>query len=287
MFRIHVARNHKSIGQFSAEEVAEGLQTGEFLPTDLAWRDPMDAWKPLAEFTDLPQVEISVPLPPSLPEVAVAPPIVIEPAWERRAEVGWVAGLIQTVQQVLAAPAATFKVMKCEGGFGTPLWFHVILLALTTWVAIAYQMAALKVNPDAVLGTMASQITPEEMQGSLIIFLALSPVFIVVGVFATAAIVHLVLMAFGGVKKPFEATFRGVCYALAPASLFQLIPMCGGVIYLVTGLMLLTVALREIHKTDTLRATMSVTFPAVLCCGLFLGLYALTATAALSQGIIK
>ena len=56
MNRIHIARNRQSLGQFSPEEVAEGLASGKFLATDLGWREPMEQWMPLSEFTDLPQV---------------------------------------------------------------------------------------------------------------------------------------------------------------------------------------------------------------------------------------
>ena len=56
MNRIHIARNRQSLGQFSPEEVAEGLASGKFLATDLGWREPMEEWMPLSEFTDLPQV---------------------------------------------------------------------------------------------------------------------------------------------------------------------------------------------------------------------------------------
>jgi len=271
MIRIHIARNHQSIGKFTPDEVAEGLQTGEFLPTDLAWREPMESWKPLSEFDDLPEVEVPALTPPALPEfpleVATGP---VEPAWERRQELGAFSALMQTVQQVFSAPVATFRGMKTTGGLGGPLWFHVLLISLTTWVSIGYQMAALKVNPEAVLGPLASQISPAEMQGSLTIFFLLTPLFVVAGAFVTAGVTHVFLLA-----------------ALAPASLFQLIPMCGGVIYLAVGLLLLVIAMREIHRTDTWRASVGVTFPALLCCGAFLGLYALATAAALSQGVIK
>ena len=287
MIRIHIARNHRAIGKFTPEQVAEGLQSGEFLPTDLAWREPMESWKPLAEFDDLPEVEAPVLVPPPLPEGHRDSSGLAEPAWERRRELGVLAALLLTVQQVLSTPGVVFRTMKSAGGFGGPLGFHVLLLSLTTWVSIGYQMAALKVNPEAVLGPMAEQITPEQMQGSLGVFFLLTPLFVMVGAFVAAGATHGVLLAMGGANQPFEATFRGVCYALAPASLFQLIPMCGGVIYLAVGLLLLVIALREIHRTDLWRAAVGVTFPAVLCCGAFLGLYAMSTAAVLSQGVVR
>jgi hypothetical protein len=288
MIRIHVARNRRSIGQYSPEDIAEGLQTGEFLPTDLAWREPMESWKPLAEFDDLPVVEAPMLTPPSLPVETGALAEPIEPAWERRESMGSFRALFQTVQQVFSVPVTTFKVMKCEGGLGGPLWFYTILLSLTTWASIFYQIVALKVNPDAVLGTLATQISPTEMEGGLYLLLLLSPVFVAAGVFVTAGVVHAMFMTMGCAKKPFEATFRGVCYAMAPASLFQLIPTaCGGAVYFVAGLVLLTIALREIHQTDTMRAVAGVMLPALVCCGLLVGFYTTMAALAVSGGLVK
>src|ERR1700675_2132301 len=49
MATIHVARDGANIGTFSTEEVREGLRTGKFLPTDMAWQEGMPDWRPLAQ----------------------------------------------------------------------------------------------------------------------------------------------------------------------------------------------------------------------------------------------
>lgn len=50
--QIHVARPPNQLGVFSQEEVAAGLQSGRFLPTDQAWRDGMSAWLPLSQWAE-------------------------------------------------------------------------------------------------------------------------------------------------------------------------------------------------------------------------------------------
>lgn len=286
MHRIHVARNHQPIGQFTAEDVATGLKTGEFLPTDLAWREPMESWKPLSEFTDLPEVEEPPIVPPRLPDPE--PVAVAEPAWERRVTLGWFRALTQTVRQVLSAPVETFKAMKCDGGFGGPLWFHVVMLSVTSWIWMIYQIIAIRVNPDAVLGSMATRVTPAELESGMYLLMFLAPAFIAAGAFVTSGLVHAAFMALGCVKKPFQATFRAVCYAFGAAAVFQLIPtVCGGLVYFSAGLIFLVLALREIHGTDTWRAALGVTIPAVVCCGLTIGFYAVTGAIALSQGLVR
>lgn len=54
MAMIHINRNRENIGKFNDQDVANGLKSGRFLPTDLAWREPMASWEPLSAFTDLP-----------------------------------------------------------------------------------------------------------------------------------------------------------------------------------------------------------------------------------------
>lgn len=50
--QIHVARQSSQLGVFSAEEVGQGLASGRFLPTDLAWRTGMPTWIALAEWPE-------------------------------------------------------------------------------------------------------------------------------------------------------------------------------------------------------------------------------------------
>lgn len=45
----HVGRNGQQFGQFTEEEIRQGLENGRFLTSDLAWRDGMGQWKPLVE----------------------------------------------------------------------------------------------------------------------------------------------------------------------------------------------------------------------------------------------
>ena len=87
---IHIARESRPLGKYPPEVVAEGLRSGRFLPTDLAWQDPMPDWVPLANFEGLPETEEPTPEEPQGENVAdpALLPGVGEPAWEHRHEVG-------------------------------------------------------------------------------------------------------------------------------------------------------------------------------------------------------
>ena len=53
VMKIWINRAGQNIGTFTLEEVQRGLNQGQFVPTDLAWQEGMETWKPLAEFAGL------------------------------------------------------------------------------------------------------------------------------------------------------------------------------------------------------------------------------------------
>jgi hypothetical protein len=284
MNRIHIARNRQALGQFSPEEVAEGLASGEFLPTDLAWREPMETWKSLGEFTDLPPATRSL-VPPALPQQSADLEMAAEPAWERRQQLGTFSALVETLRQVLAAPVATFKAMKREGGHTTPLFFYLLVTTFTTWAAMAYQLTFIMMNPEAMLGPLAKSLNTASLLGIQVVSMALAPMLLILVAYCAAGIFHLVFQLLGS-SQPFEVTFRAYCYAVAPASVFRLIPICGDFLFFIAALVLLVFSFRETLRIDGARATIGVILPSLLCCGFIWAAGALTA-GAVAQGVLK
>jgi hypothetical protein len=86
-----------------------------------------------------------------------------------------------------------------------------------------------------------------------------------VALFISAAILHVLLLLFGGAPRGFEATFRVRCYAEA-ASVIRLIPFCGTAVFFIYILILLIVGLSEAHRIGRGRAAAAVLVPLVLLC---------------------
>ncbi|MFA7343659.1 MAG: GYF domain-containing protein [Terrimicrobiaceae bacterium] len=75
MAMIFVNRDRQSLGQFTEQEVSNGLDSGQFLPTDLAWQEGMENWQPISSFTGLPPPGAATPAnrpTPPAPETASA-----------------------------------------------------------------------------------------------------------------------------------------------------------------------------------------------------------------------
>lgn len=262
---IHLNRGGQSLGQFSPEEVRAGLAEGKFFESDLAWRDGMDSWKPLAECIDLvaPQANDEMPeLPVTLGKAGGLP-------WDERQTVGFWTALFETIRLVLLEPSNAFSRMKPTGGFGSPLFYYVILGTIGGVAGILYQTVfntyqqAADVEQQAVSVALSSSV----IVGVTIMIL---PVFLAVGAYIGAGLLHLSLMILGGAKRPFEATFRVCCFAGGSTAVLQLLPVCGGLAASVWNFVLIIVGLSKVHDISKGRAVMAVLLPTIVCCGLIL-----------------
>jgi hypothetical protein len=256
---IHINRNRENLGKFTEQEVADGLKSGKFLPSDLAWREPMETWKPLETFTDLP-----APSGVVQPEEPAAPEVPAEPAWER---LGW-GGLVESVKQVFAAPGATFRAMPVAGGYSKPMWFYTVLSWASGTVAMGYQLAASLVNPEMFFGEYAKGASGPVMVAIFLVMALFLPVFLIAGSFVSAGLWHLGLMVTGAANKPFEATYRAVAYTGGATSVLQLVPLCGGYLFPAANLIYGVAALKEVHQTDLWRVVLAAVAMFLVCCGL-------------------
>src|SRR4029450_13975564 len=259
MAMIHVNRGATSLGAFPEEEVREGLRTGRFASTDLGWREGMPSWKTLSQFSEF--AAAAPTAPPS--QVGVTSTSETATArsglpWEHRQERGFVNAFIETLAMVLTKPDLAFRTMKTEGGLAEPLIYALIGGCVGGIVSLLLSLGLQS------MGLFAGQRDTFAALAGIgvgsIALIVLVPVFILIGLFigaaivhlclmivggankpfeATlprralligAAIVHLCLMLVGGANKPFEATFRVLAFSQGSTGPLQIIPLCGGLI---------------------------------------------------------
>ncbi len=271
MATFHINRGGTNLGTFSEDEVRDGLRSGKFAGTDLGWREGMAIWQPLAQISEFAQETSpgAASPPPQFAGGAVTPGVTVVPRsglpWDDRQQKGFFTAFIETLQMVLIRPTEAFTVMKREGGFGEPLIYAVvggsvgaIVSFLFSLLFHSFGMFTDQRNP---LGAMAG------MGIGSIGFIILAPLAIVIVLFIVAGIVHLCLMIVGGANQSFETTFRVLAFTQGSTGVLQLIPVCGGVIAAVWGIVVNCIGLARAHETDTGRAALAVILAVIVCCG--------------------
>ena len=275
---IQVSRYGGPLGSFSEEEIREGLRTGRFFPTDLGVGEGMTEPKALSDFPQFAaSPEPTATPPPVQPAVIAAPNLVSAiPAaaatglpWENRSESGFFEAFFQTVIMVLTRPAEAFDRMRKEGGLMDPLIYALIGgsagLIVSLLFSVGMNSMSAGANQHGVMGALLG-VGLGTMFGAIIGVMVV-PFLVAMGVFVGAAIIHVCLLIVGGANKPFETTFRVLCFSSGSTHLLMLVPFCGGMIAGIWGLVVNCIGLARAHQTDTWRAVLAIFLPMIVCCG--------------------
>ncbi len=271
MSKIHISRDRQSLGHFFPDEVAVGLRTGRFYPTDLAWQDPMEIWKPLSEFADLPVVEVDPEMPPPIPEQEGKPAPVVaagpgEPAWERPGSASFLVLLVKTIGQIFSQPAATFRALNPDAPMGRAIRYYLILSTLGAWVYLACNLIMVLMVPEMVKTQMGGKFTTSQILTGQIFNMLFAPFFLAGLAFGFSGVLHLMLTLFGVPQPVFAVTVRVFCYAVGTSFLLNLIPLCGPFFFIPCAVVFLVLGLKEAHRTDAFRPLIAVMIPAFLLC---------------------
>jgi hypothetical protein len=284
MATIHVNRGATALGAFPEEQVHESIRAGRFLPSDLGWKEGMANWQPLSQFAefaaDFAATTSAAAAPsPQTPAMPASPVPIAGPStpglrgglpWEHRDTLGFFNAFVQTVSMVLTRPTEAFTVMRTEGGIGDPLIFGVIGGSIG---AIVWTLVSAAIHSLGWAAALSQQNSLESMMGAsvggaMIFFrIIVAPVFIAIGLFIWAGLVHVCLMMLGGANKPFETSFRALSFAYGATALFCIVPCCGAAVALVWGLIADCIGISRSQETDIGRAVVAVILPLVVCCG--------------------
>lgn len=266
---IHVARDGAKLGEFTLEQVRQGLGTGQFRPTDLGWQSGMADWRPLSEFVGA-AAPSPAAAPPTLPVVAAGVSAASAGSglpWEHRSQIGFVKAWFDTVSLLITKPGDAFTMMRPEGGMLDPLLFGIIGGCAGSIVSILFQ-GVFSSLPGFAGRNSAFEMFGLGHWGLIIMWAVLSPLLVLIGLFLGSGIVHLCLMLVGGANRSFETTFRVVCFASGSAGLFSMVPFCGGIIAAVYHVVLECIGLSRAHQTTTGKALLAIFLPMIVCCGL-------------------
>lgn len=208
--------------------------------------------------------------------------------WQDRSRYSsWVAAMWETIKAVLFNPVEAFSNMKAEGTLGESLVFVLILGTASGILGNVWGMLFRSCMRGAVPGGAAA--SPLQALGisvglgvEIALVLVFLPVMVVVASFITAGILHLCLMVLGGANRSFEATYAVIAYATGCTAVFNVIPMCGGLVAGIWCIVVEILGLREAHGTTTGKAVGAVFLPLIACCGLIILLVVLLGAAMVS-----
>ena len=268
MANIHIARGETKLGIFPAEEIKEGLRSGRFTRTDLGWREGMSAWEPLAQFPELAAEEGpaapsgATPSPSPILETVAAVPTGLP--WDRRQDLGLFPAFVETLKLVLLNPTTAFSAMKTEGGLSEPLIYAIIGSSVGF---IVYFLFSLLMSSFGIMGNRNALAGVLGVGVGAFVFVIFVPVLIALGLFIGSAILHLCLTLVGGARRPFETTFRVVCFAAGSAYPLMILPICGGFISGIWCIVVECIGLARAHQTTTGRALLAILLPIIVCCG--------------------
>lgn len=181
---------------------------------------------------------------------------------------GGIGGFLSTALLFLKNPTEAYARMPVHAQVVRPVIYGLLFGWLGAVFAQVYRVALgnpllRMLPPDMVPPQLQQQMATPPL--AIAIALLLAPAIILVFMMIWSGVLHVMLLMLGGAGAGFAATLRVVCYA-ATANVFQLIPICGGLLGALWNLVLQVVGLAAAHKTSTVKAALAVLIPLLLCC---------------------
>ena len=173
---------------------------------------------------------------------------------------------METTKLLFGQTGYAFSDMRREGGLGRPIGYSVAAGMIGAVASVLYQVM-LQGFVMAAAGAGGNEVGM--LAAGFAGLLVCMPLALILGLFISAGIFHLMLMMLGGANYSFETTFRTVAYAHGAANLLLLIPLCGNYVNGIVALIFTIIGLSKMHDISGGKATGAVLLPIGICCGLF------------------
>jgi hypothetical protein len=176
--------------------------------------------------------------PPGGPPPPRGPSIRQDTPWERRRELGFVNALVETWKQTIVSPEKFWSSVRPDGRWEDALFYAWIIGAITLVAGLIIKIPFQAMLVDQMrrqfdaLESMSK--LPPEFRQYLEAFIGgrvqvwwtvVQIIFLPIGIFIAAALVHLFCILFGCATNGFWATFRAISYAQAPIVFSILAPV--------------------------------------------------------------
>jgi hypothetical protein len=188
--------------------------------------------------------------------------------WEDRRRLGAFPAFVETVKLFFQNPAEAWLRAREKGDFGDPLLYAVGV----TWAGIVLSSIYNLILPRPWRHFLPPELArrfPGLFATSVVATgcsIILAPIFIVIGLFIGAAILHVCLALVGALRQSpsgFEGTFRTAAYS-STANLAHVIPYVGWLIALVWAFYLNVKGIVRMHRTTPGRAVAAIVIPGII-----------------------
>ncbi|MBI4833094.1 MAG: YIP1 family protein [Candidatus Lindowbacteria bacterium] len=184
-------------------------------------------------------------------------------AWEYRRQIGRLNALFLTWKQTLFSPRRFFRGVPIGGNYRSPLLYGLFWTLIGSAGGVGWKLL-LFIYPTFIefLGGELVQVSFQLSRTYIfvgVLFL-LSPLFALALLLVACTIYHMFVSLFTRQHGGFEATVRVVCYSTG-TNVFYFLPVAGVIIGGIWQLVLMTVGLKEVHRTSLSSAIITVLGP--------------------------
>lgn len=199
----------------------------------------------------------------------LSPLIIDGPPWEKKHEIGFFVGFIETIKVFLLKPASAFSVMRRAASVGDALVYTVAIQVFT----FLWMFAISDVDPEMLLPqdpAIRDMLQLPENFGQIMVLIY--PLSVMLLQFVSAYSVHLVLKWRDLQTYDFSLVFRIFAYASGTGAVLALIPVLGGVLSFLMTIYLSYVGLRTIYGLNPGSFAITALLAIMITLGLYLAL---------------
>ena len=180
------------------------------------------------------------------------------PAWEDPA-VAFPMNLVETWRRSVFEPGAFFTNGPFDRAAVRPILYYLLMAVLGALLSLTWG-TVLPTTQPGLMETLAEIMNAPlpDAPGATgattrLADFFLTPFWAVLYLIVTTLLLHVFVLVLAPQRRSLTATVRTICYAAGPG-LFAIVPLVGGLVAGVWGVVLTVIGLREAHRTTTGRA---------------------------------
>ena len=196
-------------------------------------------------------------------------PLVIDgPPWEKKHEIGFFVGFIETVKAFLIRPASTYSVMRRSATIGDALVYTVAIQVFT----FLWMFAVTDATPEMLLPQSPELLELLQLPDNISqIMVLIYPISIVLLQFIAAYSVHLTMKWRDMQTYDFSLIFRIFAYASGTGAILLLVPVIGGILSMFMTVYLSYTGLRTIYGLSIGSFAITALLAILVAIGLYIG----------------